>query len=43
MTVQVGDEVALPPYSQAQEIRVGESVYTLYRESELLGTFNETV
>ncbi len=43
MTVQVGDEVALPAYGQSQEIRVGDSVYTLYRESELLGTFNETV
>jgi len=42
MTVTVGDEVALPPYSQAQEVKVGDETYTLYRESELLGTFHET-
>ena len=42
MTVTVGDEVALPPYSQDQEVKVGDETYTLYRESELLGTFYET-
>ena len=37
MSVKVGDEVILPPYSQAQEIKVGTEKYSLYRESELLG------
>ena len=37
MSVKEGDEVILPPYSQAQEIKVGSEKYSLYRESELLG------
>ena len=36
MSVEVGDEVILPPYHQGQEIKVGGNKYLLLRESELL-------
>jgi chaperonin GroES len=36
MSVEVGDEVILPPYHQGQEIKVGGNKYILLRESEIL-------
>jgi chaperonin GroES len=36
MSVNVGDEVILPPYHQGQEIKVGGKKYLVLRESELL-------
>jgi chaperonin GroES len=36
MSVEVGDEVILPPYHQGQEIKVGGKKYILLRESEIL-------
>ena len=36
MSVEVGDEVILPPYHQGVEIKVGGSKYILLRESEIL-------
>jgi chaperonin GroES len=37
MSVKTGDEVVLPPYGQAQKMKLGNEEYQLYRESELLG------
>ena len=36
MSVNVGDEVILPPYHQGQEIKIGGNKYILLRESEIL-------
>ena len=36
MSVEVGDEVVLPPYNQAQEVTLNGEKYLLLRESELL-------
>jgi chaperonin GroES len=36
MSVNVGDEVILPPYHQGVEIKIGGSKYILLRESEIL-------
>ena len=36
MSVEVGDEVILPPYHQGQDIKVGGKSYILLRESEIL-------
>jgi len=36
MSVEVGDEVILPPYHQGQEIKVSGNKYILLRESEIL-------
>jgi chaperonin GroES len=41
MTVKIGDEVVLPPYGQAQQMKFGKQEYHLYRESELLGILKE--
>ena len=43
MSVKVGDEVVLPAYSQAQQMKFGKQEYYLYRESELLGVLYEDV
>jgi chaperonin GroES len=39
MTLKVGDEVAIPPYGNAQVLKLNSKTYYLYRETELLGTF----
>ena len=36
MSVNVGDEVILPPYHQGVEIKIGGNKYILLRESEIL-------
>jgi chaperonin GroES len=36
MSVNVGDEVILPPYHQGQEIKIGGNKYIILRESEIL-------
>lgn len=36
MSVEVGDEVILPPYHQGVEIKIGGNKYILLRESEIL-------
>jgi chaperonin GroES len=36
MSVEVGDEVILPPYHQGQEIKIGGNKYIILRESEIL-------
>ena len=36
MSVNVGDEVILPPYHQGVEIKINGNKYTLLRESEIL-------
>lgn len=36
MSVEVGDEVVLPPYHQGVEIKINGSKYILLRESEIL-------
>jgi chaperonin GroES len=36
MSVNVGDEVILPPYHQGQEVKLGGKKYLLLRESEIL-------
>ena len=36
MSVEVGDEVIMPPYNQAQEVTLNGEKYLLLRESELL-------
>lgn len=41
MSVKIGDEVVLPPYGQAQKMKLGNEEYQLYRESELLGILKD--
>jgi len=41
MSVKIGDEVVLPPYGQAQTMKLNKLEYQLYRESELLGILDE--
>ena len=41
MSVKIGDEVVLPPYGQAQTMKLGNVEYQLYRESELLGILKD--
>ena len=36
MSVEVGDEVILPPYHQGVEIKINGNKYILLRESEIL-------
>jgi chaperonin GroES len=36
MSVEVGDEVILPPYHQGVEIKIGGNKHILLRESEIL-------
>jgi co-chaperonin GroES (HSP10) len=36
MTVKVGDTVALPSFNNGQIIKLGDSEYTIYRESDIL-------
>ena len=36
MSVEVGDEVILPPYHQGQDIKIGGNKYIILRESEIL-------
>ena len=41
MTVKAGDEVMIPPFGNAYEIKVGKETYMLYRESDLLGVLTD--
>lgn len=41
MSVKIGEEVVLPPYGQAQKMKLGNEEYQLYRESELLGILKD--
>jgi len=43
MSVKIGDEVVLPPYGQAQKMKLGNEEYQLYRESELLGILKDDI